>query len=39
MYFSFPVFLYLIVFFDYTYGVVGMLFALVFYSKVVNYQG
>ena len=36
--FFLPVFRYLIVFFEYTYEVFGMLFALVFYSKVVNYQ-
>ena len=38
-FFSFSVFCYIVVFFGYTYDVVGMLFALVFFSKVVNYQG
>ena len=39
VYFPFPVFFYLIVFFELTYEAVGMLFALVFYSKVIHYQG
>ena len=39
VFFSFPFFWYLIVLFEYTYELVVMFFSLVFYFKVLNYQG
>ena len=37
--FTFPIFYYLVVFTEYTYEVLCMLFVLMFYSKVMNYKG